>query len=166
MDSREPRWGIDIGRVVIDGSAHPHGGDTAFFTGSEQVMLATPQVPGAIETIARLVPLFDGRVWLVSKCGPRVQQRSLRWLAHHRFFERTGIPADHVRFCLRRPDKRTISAELGLTHLVDDRPDVHQAVRDVVAHRYLFGPQRPGVRAPALRTPTWADVEEHLRGSC
>jgi hypothetical protein len=36
----------------------------------------------------------------------------------------------------------------------------------VVAHRYLFGPQRPGVRAPALRTPTWADVEEHLRGSC
>ena len=77
----EPRLGIDIGRVIIDGSAHPDGGDTAFFAGDEATMLATPEMPGAIEAIAALADAFGYRVWLVSKCGPRVQERSRRWLA-------------------------------------------------------------------------------------
>jgi len=47
MNTREPRLGIDIGRVIIDGSSHPVGGDTAFFQGDEGVMLATPEMPGA-----------------------------------------------------------------------------------------------------------------------
>lgn len=29
--------------------------------------------------------LFDGQAWLVSKCGPRIQQRSLDWLVLHRY---------------------------------------------------------------------------------
>ncbi|MFI7068255.1 hypothetical protein ACIBL3_45230 [Kribbella sp. NPDC050124] len=129
------RLGIDIGRVIIDGSSGT--GDTSFFSGDTAAMLRTPAVPGAFEAIARLVPLFED-AWLVSKCGPRVQQRSLEWLRHHRFFERTGIAEGNVRFCLRRPEKAIHCAELGITYFVDDKPDVIAAITPVVPHRYLF----------------------------
>src|SRR5689334_16267078 len=105
MNIREPRLGIDIGRVIIDGSAHPDGGDTAFFDGDEATMLATPEMAGAVEAIATLGLLFEGRVWLVSKCGPRVQARTLRWLDGHDFYRRTGLPVRNVRFCRARADK-------------------------------------------------------------
>jgi hypothetical protein len=129
------RLGIDIGRVIINGSSGP--GDTSFFSGDTAAMLRTPAVPEAFASIARLVPLFED-AWLVSKCGPRVQQRSLEWLRHHRFFERTGIADTNVRFCLRRPDKAIHCADLSLTHFVDDQPDVIAAIEPVVPHRYLF----------------------------
>jgi hypothetical protein len=52
---REPRLGVDIGKVIINGPAHPGGGDTAFFTGDEATMLATPEMDGAVAVIARLM---------------------------------------------------------------------------------------------------------------
>lgn len=149
-ETTQPRLGVDIGRVIIDGPRHPGGGDTAFFSGDEATMLATPEVPGAIESLHRLVRRFAGRVWLVSKCGPRVQARTLRWLDAHDVYGRTGLPRDHVRFCRLRAQKREHCLDLGLTHFVDDHPEVHAAIRDVVPHRYLFGV------APAA---TWADTE-------
>ncbi|BCJ61430.1 hypothetical protein Jiend_48520 [Micromonospora endophytica] len=159
MNDDNPRLGIDIGRVIIDGSAHPCGGDTAFFSGDEATMLATPEVPGAIETIARLVPRFGGRVWLVSKCGPRVQARTLRWLVAHDFYRRTGVDRNQVRFCRARADKRVHCLDLDLTHFVDDHPEVHAAIRGAVAHQYFFGPQRRPVPRYGHPTPTWVDVE-------
>ena len=161
------RLGIDIGRVIINGSGPGAGsGDTSFFQGDRDAMLRTPAVPGAFESITRLVELFDGQAWLVSKCGPRVQQRSLDWLRHHRFFALTGIPADHVRFCLRRPDKAIHCAELGITHFVDDKPDVHVALAGVVRHRYLFGPQS-SARVPdgVIAAADWASVERLVRAT-
>ncbi|MFG1818401.1 hypothetical protein ACGFIF_31875 [Kribbella sp. NPDC049174] len=136
------RLGIDIGRVIIDGSSGT--GDTSFFSGDTTAMLRTPAVPGAFEAIARLVPRF-GAAWLISKCGPRVQQRSLEWLRHHRFFELTGIAEGNVRFCLQRPQKAIHCADLGITHFVDDKPDVIAAIDGVVPYRYLFR--------------TWAETE-------
>jgi hypothetical protein len=65
---------------------------------------------GMFDAVPALVERFEGRVWIVSKCGPRIQQRTLQWFDRHRFFERTGIPRNHVRFCLRRPDRREIRA--------------------------------------------------------
>src|ERR1051326_4705692 len=115
-----PRLGVDIGRVIIDGSAHPGGGDTAFFSGDEATMLATPEIPDAFDTIARLVERFAGAVWLVSKCGPNTQARTLRWLDSHDFYGRTGVDPEHVRFCRRRAEKRDHCLALGLTHFVDD----------------------------------------------
>lgn len=161
----EPRLGIDIGRVIIDGSAHPGGGDTAFFQGDEATMLATPEMPGAIPAIARLVDLFASQVWLVSKCGPVVQARTLRWLDGHDFYRRTSLPADQVRFCRERQDKRLHCEELALTHFVDDHPEVHAAIRGVVAHQYFFGPQVAGVPSYGIHTPTWADAEAMIRSS-
>ncbi|GAA3345231.1 hypothetical protein GCM10020358_51500 [Amorphoplanes nipponensis] len=152
------RLGVDIGRVIIGGSTVPGGSDTQFFSGDTARMLATPAVPGAFDTLARLAPRFD-QVWLISKCGERVQRHTRQWLDHHDFAARTGIPRDHLRFCLRRPDKAGHCAQLGITHFIDDKLDVHQALRGVVAHRYLFGPQRTPPPAWVRHTGTWREVE-------
>lgn len=164
MNTSEPRLGIDIGRVIIDGPAHPGGGDTAFFHGDEASLLATPEVAGAIETIRRLVTHFEGRVWLVSKCGIRVEGRTRRWLDGHDFFTRTGLSHRNLRFCRTRPDKRVHCLQLGLTHFVDDHPQVHEAIRGVVAYQYFFGPQRRPVPCYGFHTPTWPDVDHLLLG--
>lgn len=129
------KLGIDIGHVIIAGGSG--SGDTSFFSGDTAAMLRTPAVPGAFEAISLLVPHFT-ETWLISKCGPRIQRRSTEWLLHHRFFEQTGIPPDHVRFCLRRPDKAIHCADLGITHFIDDKPDVIAAITPTVPHRYLF----------------------------
>lgn len=153
-----PRLGVDIGRVIIDGSSHPCGGDTAFFTGDEATMLATPEMPGAFAALSDLVRMFDGRVWLVSKCGARVQDRTLRWLAAHKIYARTGLRPDQVVFCRARPDKRVHCLDLGLTHFVDDHPEVHAALEGAVRHQYFFGPQRRPVPAYGRHAPTWAEA--------
>jgi hypothetical protein len=162
MNITEPRLGVDIGRVIIDGSAHPDGGDTVFFTGDVEQMLRTPAVDGAFESLARLVARFSGRAWLVSKCGERVERRTLAWLAHHDFAARTGIPLASVRFCRRRLDKAIHCAELAITHFVDDRLDVHEALRGLVPHRYLFGAHPDTPPSWVVHTPTWADVEARI----
>lgn|SRR5262245_17820840 len=160
-----PRLGIDIGRVIIDGSAHPRGGDTAFFQGDESTMLATPEMGNAVAVIARLVTRFTGQVWLISKCGPRVQARTERWLAWHEFYRRTGLPPDHVRFCRDRADKRIHCLELGLTHFIDDHPEVHAAIRDVVQYQYFFGPQRAPVPPYGEHAANWIELEHLIERS-
>ena len=98
------RLGIDIGRVIIDS---PPGEDTAFFHGDQATVLRTPGVPGAFEAITRLVELFDGQAWLVSKCGPRIQQRSLDWLHHHHFFTRPESPKTTSASASAAPTRRS-----------------------------------------------------------
>jgi hypothetical protein len=157
------KLGIDVGRVLIspgDDSAP----DTSFIGGTLEDALRTPPYPGMFETVPRLVERFQGHVWIISKCAPRVQEKTRKWLQHHRFFERTGIDEGNLRFCLRRPDKALHCAELGITHFVDDRCDVLEAMRGVVPNLYLFGPQReesPRLEGFAL-VPTWADVHKVL----
>jgi hypothetical protein len=155
----QPRLGVDIGRVIIAGPAHPGEGDTAFFGESDTEAMRTPAVPGAFAALGRLVAQFEGRVWLVSKCGERTEARTRQWLAHHGFHDQTGIPVAHVRFCRERPHKAHHATELGLTHFVDDRPDVHEALAGIVAHRYLFGPDAGGAPEGVEVTATWDDVE-------
>ena len=163
----EVRLGIDIGRVIIDGSSHPDGDDTAFFRGGVENALRTPAMPGALDSITHLAPRFDGRVWLVSKCGERVAERSRAWLRHHRFFETTGIDPEHLRFCRQRPEKAIHCAELAITHFVDDRLDVLDALDVLVPHRFLFGPQKAGTprRPGVVPVLTWAAVEEAVHAT-
>jgi hypothetical protein len=88
-----------------------------------------------------------------------VQARTLRWLAGHDFHGRTGVPAGNMRFCRARPEKRVHCVELGLTHFVDDQPDVHTAIAGTVEHQYLFGPERGPVPPHVRRTRTWPEAE-------
>ena len=71
VHEHQPRIGVDIGRVIIAGD----GPDTSFFNDD---YMEVPPVDGAFDGVARLVRAFAGRVWLVSKCGQKIQQRTLR----------------------------------------------------------------------------------------
>ncbi|HET9933466.1 MAG TPA: hypothetical protein VFQ35_22330 [Polyangiaceae bacterium] len=146
--------GVDVGRVIICPVSADGVEDTSFLSGTEQRALETPPCDGAFEAIRDLVQLFEGRVWLVSKCGPRIQALTRRWLAHQRFHEFTGVPPTHVRFCLRRPEKRGHCESIGATHFIDDRLDVLQHLRGAVPNLYWFGHQRTGAASPGWVTPT------------
>lgn len=162
MNYVQPRLGVDFGRV-IHGAAAPDGPqDTVFLSGSDDEALASPATPGAWDVLPRLVTRFGGRVWVISKCGPRIQRRTLAWLEHHDFYARTGIPASHVRFCRKREEKAVHCASLRITHMIDDRIDVHRAIVDTVPCRYLFGRQKGAAPEWVEHTLTWADVESAI----
>lgn len=156
MTSKPHSLGIDIGRVLMcpsDDDARP---DTSFLDLPDEQALALPASPHVWEVVPELVRVFAGRVWLVSKAGARIEALSRRWLAHQDFFERVGLPADAVRFCRRRPDKRVHAIELGLTHFIDDRSDVLAALVGAVPHLYLFGAQREPPPAFATHVADWS----------
>jgi len=155
-----PVLGIDIGRVIV-GAADPSGvADTSFISGSEEAALATSATPGAFEAIASLTQAFDGRVWLVSKCGPRIQQLTKRWLEHTDFYARTGVQPGRVRFCRKRPEKREHCLAIGATHFIDDRLDVLQHLVGVVSRLYWFGHQTDQRAAPPWAQPVqdWTET--------
>ena len=126
--------GIDVGGVIID--RVNDGTDTSFMGDN---YLQTTAVPGVFAAIARLVGERFGakNTYVVSKCGQNVQDKTLRWLAHHRFYELTGVDPTHVRFCRKRHEKGPICAELGITDFVDDRLEVLSHLT-TVPRRYLF----------------------------
>lgn len=139
MDTNEV-LGVDIGGVITD--RVNDGTDTSFLSDN---YLKTTAVPGTFEALRRLVDERFGadRIYLVSKCGKRVQEKSLHWLAHHRFYEQTGILPKHVFFCRERHEKAGICRQLGITHFVDDRLEVLGYLADVgVEHLFLFKPSQ------------------------
>jgi hypothetical protein len=160
--NRRPTLGIDIGRVIISGDHGSGKGDTSFFSGNDAALFATPMVPGAFTAIATLVEHFEGRASLVSKCGPNVAGRSIRWLTHHDFWNVTGISCESVRFCKERREKAGICKQLAVTHFIDDKVDVIASLDGIVENRFLFGPQRALAPTGALHTPTWADVVDAI----
>ncbi len=151
--------GVDIGGVIID--RINDGTDTSFFSDN---YLRTSAVTGAFGTLRRLVTQrFGDKVFLVSKCGPKVEKKTLHWLAHHRFFEATGIPQENVRFCRERHEKAPICAELGITHFVDDRLEVLSHLQ-MVETRYLFQPRPEEVKRfgrflpDVVRVESWEEL--------
>jgi hypothetical protein len=139
------RLGVDIGGVLIDRVNDDT--DTSFFGDN---YLHTTAVPGAFDAIKQLSDRrFGSQIHLVSKCGPRVEQKSRDWLAHHDFFRTTGVNPANLHFCRRRQDKAPISETLGLTHFIDDRLEVLGYLKSV-PNLYLFH-------------PTSSEVEKHAR---
>lgn len=153
------RFGTDIGGVLIE--RKDDRGDTSFAIQH----LQTPDVPGAIDAVREIALRIGGEnVFLVSKCKPQTEQRTLEWLAAHRFHEVTGVPRESVHFCRERVDKAPICRDLGVTHFVDDRLEVLGYLTSV-PNRYLFRPETAEVRRfeallrfVRLRTDSWADI--------
>src|SRR4051812_37541074 len=112
--------GIDFGRVIMCPPDHVEGADTRFLALPEPEAVLIPPPDQAFEVIAVLMRLFESRVWIVSKAGPRVRRLTLLWLEEHRFFERTGMNRSAVRFCRERREKREHAEKLKLTHFIDD----------------------------------------------
>lgn len=153
----EPRLGVDFGRVIQGGGLAAGAEDTVFLQGEPAAAMRTPATEGMFEVLPDLVGRFGGRAWVISKCGERVQRRTLDWLDHNDFYVRTGIARENVRFCRKRADKAVHCRELGITHMIDDRLDVHTALRGLVPNLYLFGPCETSPDW-VISTPTWADA--------
>lgn len=156
--------GIDIGGVIID-RVKNDGTDTSFFTDN---YLKTSAVPGAFDAISSLVAgRFKGNVHLVSKCGKKVQEKTLRWLDHHSFHQLTWVPSDNVHFCLERHQKAGICEKLGITHFIDDRLEVLSHLASV-DNLFLFRPDPDEVlryrqHLPRVyRVESWNEVERVL----
>lgn len=160
--STEPRLGVDFGRVIHGGAAVSGEEDTVFLSGDAEEAMRSPATDGMFEVLPGLVARFGGRVWVISKCGERIQDRTLRWLDRNDFYRRTGIAPGNVRFCRKRADKAGHCEELGITHMVDDRLDVHVALRGLVPYLYLFGPQPASAPDWVRHVRTWAELDESL----
>ncbi len=145
------RLGIDIGKVimspVIGGKS-----DTSFLNGGIEQAMETPPSPDAFQIIPILVKAFSDEVWLISKAGPNVQRKTRLWLHHHRFYERTGVSENSLKFCLKRHQKADHCRSFQITHFIDDRIDVLTHLRNIVPNLYLFGEQ------PRLKKiPDWVN---------
>lgn len=155
----QPRLGVDFGRVIQGAALRAGAADTVFLSGGLDEALRTPPNPNAFDVLPRLVQLFEGRAWVISKCGERIEQRTRQWLDHHDFYDRTGISRDNLRFCRKRADKAGHCADLGITHMIDDRIDVHHALRGLVPHLFLFGVQSEPAPDWVHQVPAWLEVE-------
>lgn len=134
--------GIDFGRVIQGGpDLTGKAADTMFPELPLAAAVLVPATAGMFSVLPRLVAAFAGQAWIISKCGPATEARTLAWLDHHNFYDRTGLSRGNVRFCRRREDKATHCRDLGVSHMIDDRLEVHAALRGIVPYRYLFGPQ-------------------------
>jgi hypothetical protein len=160
--STEPGLGVDFGRVIHGGAAESGEEDTAFLAGDFEEAMRSPATAGMFQVLPGLVVRFGGRVWMISKCGERIQRRTLQWLDRHDFHRRTGLDPGNVRFCRKRADKAAHCAELGITHMVDDRLDVHHALRGLVPNLYLFGPQPAPPPNWVRPVRTWAELDEAI----
>jgi len=114
----DARIGIDFGGVIVR-NLHE---DTSL--GSSSGSEAT--YDGTFDALRQLCSACDGRVWIVSKAGPRMQERTLTWLQSVDFFSRTGLQPEHVCFCLQREEKATICRDLEITHFIVARVHVMQ----------------------------------------
>lgn len=149
--TRVPVLGVDVGGVLVDRVAE--GSDTSFFGDRP---MDTPAVAGALEAVAELVELFEFRVHIVSKAGPKIAELTRRWLGSRGVTGDGGIPLDNVHFVRKRPEKHPICEQLGVTHFVDDRLDVLAHLTSV-DQRYLFIGGLGDREAP-MQVPDWATI--------
>jgi hypothetical protein len=169
MDFHEtgPGLGIDFGGVIVTQDMPETGEDTAFVASDPDGYLLQMPVTDCVETIKELVDIFAGRVWIVSKAGARMEDRTRRWLDYHNFCEKTGLLTQHIRFCRERLQKRDICLEAGITHFVDDRVHVMQILQGAVKHLYLFCPEakRSGRSKHWRVVSGWTDAIAAIRES-
>jgi hypothetical protein len=53
----------------------------------------------------------------------------------------------------------------GLTHFVDDRPEVDEALRGVVEHQYLFGPQEEPAPDDTIPVQRWPEARRLIEAT-
>jgi hypothetical protein len=149
-------FGIDFGGVIVKLQKNIPREDTGFLDPSNPSLIQE----NVFESIAEIVSICEDRVWVISKAGLRMQEKSLAWFDGVDFFSKTGLKPDHVRFCLERQDKAIICQELEISHFVDDRIHIMQILREIVPNLFLFGDSGNEKFCPPWATfvSGWAEI--------
>lgn len=95
--------------------------------------------PHALRVIHRLVQAPHTKVVIISKVDDEQMKRALKWIEVNDFYNNTGLVRSDIFFCKERYEKSNIAREIGVTHHIDDRPEV-MAHMDPGVHKYLFNP--------------------------
>lgn len=133
------RVGFDIGDVIVPKADPNSPVDTDLRSDNFTEVLPAN---GAFETIAKVVAAFGAsNVFIISKCGKLMEQRSRWWLVRQDFYNLTGFSYLNLYFCKKRSEKAIIAQRLKLDVFVDDLPEVLGYMKGIVPNRYLFGPQ-------------------------
>lgn len=120
------RIGIDFGNVICGGG----GEDTSFFSDN---YLSTPELEGAYDSIFNLL---DHEVHVISKCGKRVEDKTMDWLYEHEF--NTLLLPQNIHFVRKRPLKAPMCQALELDIFIDDRQDIIDSLKGIVTYPILF----------------------------
>jgi len=160
FDGEPMRFGTDFGGVIVRNGGQTEEDTVLNRRNGEEILL-----PGVLDALRRITEWCDGRVWIVSKARPRTQALTLAWMQSVDFHKRTGVPADHVLFCLKREEKAGLCRQHAITHFVDDRAHVMEILRDTVPRLYHFGEADPPEGCPswARHVTGWADVLRELQ---
>lgn len=143
--------GIDLGKTIV-----------TKFEGKTLVF------PDAIRVVKRLVDeRFRGNVIIVSKVNPEQQRRAEKWIEETQFCKNTGILPRNIYFCPERQDKGPICLKNGVTHFIDDRPEVMSHM-EFVTNRILFQPVLEDVvtfekkLVGVIQVQSWNEIERLL----
>jgi hypothetical protein len=114
--------------------------------GSTIVNTATRRAyPDVFRVLKNLVKrLGPAELFIISRVNEVQKVRAESWIANDGLFEMTGMLPENLFWCAERHEKGPIAEKLGLTHFVDDRPEVliHMPL---VPHRILFNPRQEEV---------------------
>lgn len=156
-----PKLGIDFGGIIVPAAT---ADDPSLF-GSDCEDNGIPPRCGTIEALQKLVPAFEGNVWIISR-APRTAQCTRHWLARHDFWRQTGMNSSNLVFCWDRKDKLTVCRALSITHYLDDRLPVLEALQGHVDHLYFMPDEieeRPS--DPVIPVESWEDAVKAILGT-
>ena len=97
-------------------------------------------MPHAFRVIRDLKRLVKG-IYIISKVTDEQSLAAYNWFRTVNFFEETTLTPNKVLFCYERIDKGPIACKLGVTHFIDDRPDVMLGLQSEVI-KYLMNPSQ------------------------
>ena len=135
-------------------------------------------IEGAISATRELVNLFGPKqVYIISaKKNPNSHHLSLRRLQEWRlpeqtFFMQTGLLRENVRFCDSDAEKIALCQFYGITHFVDNKPQVHDALAGFVPFKILYCPSAeylaayPKVIQQVRLVRSWEEAVTYIKHS-
>lgn len=150
-NKQTPVFATDLGGVVFVNGAHT-------------------QIPGAFKALRRLVAKFgQANSHVISRVNDiHGTMRSKKRLENFQFCTETGMCWTRLHYCYRRDEKGPIAKELGVTHMIDDRPEVLSHMDGIVPHRFLFQPNMNDFAkfeqklSGVVIVHSWTEVEERI----
>ena len=129
----------------------------------------TVPMPGSFEVINKLRQKVKA-VYIVSRVTDEQSYRAYKWFQKFNFFEETGLTPNKVHFCYERRDKAPICQRLGVSHFIDDRPEVMSHM-DYGVEKLIMNPimaevtkyNECGLLGCYKIVYSWDDVENHFK---